>query len=131
MPNKALLMPIKTAAVCSAMSFLMCVFVRTIIVVISLSHISVNFNADELSLPNTEELVNELDNDDNEQLDDPNNSNVEKVFRALTTKNNNLITPRKRTRVPILEVHSYSELSYMIEKYRCVAVLYQDGSEVG
>ena len=120
-----------TVAVCSAMSFLVCLLLRILIIVISGTHIVVNFEADELGLPNTKELVDELDKSDSELLEDISSINDENpTQREPGLDQSNLRIPRKRKREAILEVGSYHELSYMIEKYRCVAVLYQDSSEV-
>ena len=104
---------------------------RISIILISGTHIAVNFEADELGLPNTKELVDELDNSDSELLEDTSGINEENLNqREPNIEQNNLRIPRKRKREAILEVDSYHELSYVIEKYRCVAVLYQDSSEV-
>ena len=113
------------------MSFLVCLVLRILIIVISGTHIVVNFEADELGLPNTQELVDELDKSDSELLEDISGINDENLNqREPSLDQSNLIIPRKRKREAILEVDSYHELSYVIEKYRCVAVLYQDSSEV-
>ena len=113
------------------MSFLVCLVLRILIIVISGTHIVVNFEADELGLPNTKELVDELDKSDSELLEDISGINDENLNqREPSLDQSNLIIPRKRKREAILEVDSYHELSYVIEKYRCVAVLYQDSSEV-
>ena len=113
------------------MSFLFCLVLRILIIVISGTHVVVNFEADELGLPNTQELVDELDKSDSELLEDISGINDENLNqREPSLDQSNLIFPRKRKREAILEVDSHHELSYVIEKYRCVAVLYQDSSEV-
>ena len=119
-----------SAPICCIMSYSVCLFLRFFFIIISILSITENFNVDELNLPNTKELVDELDNSDNEPADDSFllNNGVNSV--PFYNDGNNLIFPRKRTREPILEVNSYSELLYVIEKYRCVAVLYEDGSPV-
>ena len=117
-------------AVCSIMSYMICLFLRFFFVAISVLTIVDNFNVEELNLPNTKELVDELDKSDNEPLDDSRILNKGLDSVPHHGKENTLIVPRKRTREPILEVNSYSELLYVIEKYRCVAVLYEDGSPV-
>ena len=120
-----------TAAICSVMSFLVCLVLRISIIVISGTHIVLNFEADELGLPYTKELVDELDKSDSELLEHISGINDENLNqREPSLDQSNLIIPRKRKREAILEVDSYHELSYVIEKYRCVAVLYQDSSEV-
>ena len=131
MSEKSFILQNNTVAICSIMSFLTCFFLRISIILISGTHIAVNFEADELGLPNTKELVDELDNSDSELLEDTSGINEEKLNqREPNIEQNNLRIPRKRKREAILEVDSYHELSYVIEKYRCVAVLYQDSSEV-
>ena len=120
-----------TVAICSVMSFLVCLVLRILIIVISGTHIVVNFEADDLGLPNTKELVDELDKSDSELLEDISGINDENPNqREPSLDQSNLRIPRKRKREAILEVDSYHELSYVIEKYRCVAVLYEDGSPV-
>ena len=131
MSDKSFSSPNNTVAICSAMSFLVCLVLRILIIVISGTHIVVNFEADELGLPNTKELVDELDKSDSELLEDISGINDENPnLREPSLDHSNLRIPRKRKRQAILEVDSYHELSYVIEKYRCVAVLYQDNSEV-
>ena len=70
MSDKSFSSPNNTVAICSAMSFLVCLVLRILIIVISGTHIVVNFEADELGLPNTKELVDELDKSDSELLED-------------------------------------------------------------
>ena len=131
MSEKSFSSPNNTVVICSAMSFLVCLVLRILIIVISGTHIVVNFEADELGLPNTKELVDELDKSDSELLEDISGINEENPNpRESSLDQSNLRIPRKRKREAILEVDSYHELSYVIEKYRCVAVLYQDNSEV-
>ena len=130
MSTKAVSMPTNTTAICSVMSFSTCILLRSIIIIISLSQIVKNFNEDDLILHNTEELVGELEINDEEQYDDSSNSKDVIYSRSPYTYGRNLIIPRRRTREAILEINSLTELSYVIEKYRCVAILYQDGSEV-
>ena len=131
MSDKSFSSPNNTVAICSAMSFLVCLVLRILIIVISGTHIVVNFEADELGLPNTKELVDELDKSDSELLEDISGINDDNSNeREPSLDPSNLRIPRKRKREAILEVDSYHELSYVIEKYRCVAVLYQDSSEV-
>ena len=131
MSEKSFILQNNTVAICSIMSFLACLFLRISIILISGTHIAVNFEADELGLPNTKELVDELDNSDSELLEDTSGINEEKLNqREPNIEQNNLRIPRKRKREAILEVDSYHELFYVIEKYKCVAVLYQDSSEV-
>ena len=112
------------------MSYMVCLFLRLFFIAISVLTIADNFNVEELNLPNTKELVDELDKSDNEPIDD--SSTLDNGLNSVPYdgKENTLIIPRKRIREPILEVNSYSELLYVIEKYRCVAVLYEDGSPV-
>ena len=119
-----------SVAVCSIMSYTICLLLRISFITISTLTITDNFNVDELNLPNTKELVDELDKSDNEAIDDSSLLNNELNSANFYSDENGLIIPRKRTRQPILEVNSYSELLYVIEKYRCVAVLYEDGSPV-
>lgn len=117
-------------SICSIMSFSLCLFLRLFFIFISILSLAENFNVDELNLPNTKELVDELDKSDNDPTHDSSQSNHELDSVPFYSDTKNLIFPRKRTREPILEVNSYSELLYVIEKYRCVAVLYEDGSPV-
>ena len=124
------LMPGNSVAVCSIMTYTICLLLRISFITISTLTITDNFNVDELNLPNTKELVDELDKSDNESVDDSSFMNNELKSANFYSDENGLIVPRKRTRQPILEVNSYSELLYVIEKYRCVAVLYGDGSPV-
>ena len=124
------LVSVNHVAVCSIMSYTICLLLRYLFIIISTLTITDNFNVDELNLPNTKELVDELDKSDNESVDDSSILNNELNSANLFSDENGLIIPRKRTRQPILEVNSYSELLYVIEKYRCVAVLYEDGSPV-
>ena len=124
------LMPGNSVAVCSIMTYTICLLLRISFITISTLTITDNFNVDELNLPNTKELVDELDKSDNESVDDSSFMNNELKSANFYSDENGLIVPRKRTRQPILEVNSYSELLYVIEKYRCVAVLYEDGSPV-
>ena len=119
-----------SASICSIMSFSICLFLRLFFICISISSLADNFNVDELNLPNTQELVDELDKSDNDPTQDSSQSQNELNSAPFISDANSLIFPRKRTREPILEVNSYSELLYVIEKYRCVAVLYEDGSPV-
>ena len=119
-----------SASICSIMSFSICLFLRLFFICISISSLANNFNVDELNLPNTKELVDELDKSDNYPTHDSSQSHNELNSVPFISDENSLIFPRKRTREPILEVNSYSELLYVIEKYRCVAVLYEDGSPV-
>ena len=101
------------------MSFLVCLILRILIIGISGPHIVVNFEADDLGLPNTKELVDELDKSDSELLEDISGINDENPNqREPSLDQSNLIFPRKRKREAILEVDSHHELSYVIEKYR-------------
>ena len=126
----ALFMPGNSVAVCSIMSYTVCLLLRISFITISTLTITDNFNVDELNLPNTKELVDELDKSDYEPVDDSSLLNNEPNSASFYSDENGLIIPKKRIRHPILEVNSYSELLYVIEKYRCVAVLYEDGSPV-
>ena len=130
MSTKAFSLSGNTVAICSIMSFSLCLFLRTAIIIISIAHLVYNFSGEELNLANAKQLVDELDTIDIEQLEDATSSKDDSVSRTSGTEDSTLIHPRKRTREAIVEVNSHSELSYVIEKYRCVAVLYQDGSEV-
>ena len=130
MSTKAVSMPANATAICSIISFTMCILLRSIIFVISISQIAKNFNEDELNLQNTEELEGELGGNNEEQYEESSHLKDELYSRSSNTEGGTLLIPRKRTREAILEINSSTELSYVIEKYRCVAILYQDGSEV-
>ena len=83
-----------------------------------------------MNLENTEELVRELEINNEEKYDDSSILQDEHHLQNSNTTGAALGIRRKRTREAILEVQSLTELSYVIETYRCVAILYQDGSEV-
>ena len=112
------------------MSFSLCLLLRTTIIIISVAHLVYNFSGEDLNLENAKQLVDELDKSDIEQFDDLTSSKDDITSSTSGTEERTLVFPRKRIREAIVEVNSHSELSYVIEKYRCVAVLYQDGTEV-
>ena len=129
MVTKAFLLFGNTVVICSIMSFSLCLLLRNAIIIISVAHLVYNFSGEDLNLANARQLVDELDNSHTEQYDDLMSLKDEIISQIPEKEQRNLIFPRKRIREAIVEVNSQSELSYVIEKYRCVAVLYQDESE--
>ena len=132
MYTKLLLMPTRYSAMCSIISFSICIFIRLLLIVISLSHIAKNLNAGETNTQqlNANEVESEIADNTEDLYEDSLNTNDTAFLDLSSTREDNLIVRRKRRRQAILEITSTTELSYVIEKYRCVAILYEDDSQV-
>ena len=87
MYTKLLLMPTRYSAMCSIISFSICIFIRLLLIVISLSHIAKNLNADETNAQqlNANKVESEIADNTEDLYEDSLNTN-DTAFLDLSSK---------------------------------------------